>query len=232
MDHIREGKLGLLVPQIEMDQAERYRDSYDPKRLRQLNALFVKHQTWQCPTLIGPEATGLAADSMANDFAGYPYLRYVPQASQDSWKRLLSTRFSPEQIPNLRVYFAYKRVLTAAMHRAGVKFLSGTDVQGGTTYLPGFSLHDELAIFVQVGFSPLEALQTATINPAHFLGREKELGTVERGKLADLVLLDANPLDNIGNTRGISGVIVNGAYLEKEALQRMLAEVESATSKK
>jgi len=116
------------------------------------------------------------------------------------------------------------------MHRAGVQFLAGTDA-GSFAPTPGFSLHDELAIFVQVGFSPLEALQTATLNPALFFGKEKELGTIDRGKLADLVLLDANPLVNIGNTRRINAVIVNGTYLGKEAVREMLAAVESAASK-
>ncbi len=111
--------------------------------------------------------------------------------------------------------------LTGAMHKAGVPFMTGTDVPGAYTY-PGFSLHDELALFVQNGFTPLEALQAATINPAKFLGLEKSLGTIEKGKSADLVLLDANPLNDIANTKKISAVIVSGRYLAKEKLQEML----------
>ena len=76
----------------------------------------------------------------------------------------------------------------------------------------------------------MESLQTATINPARFLGKEKDLGTVQRGKLADLVLLDANPLENISNTRRISGVVVNGRYLPQEMLRKLLAEVETAAN--
>lgn len=227
---IREGKKGIRVPQIEMDQTERYRDSYSPEKLRQLSAQFVRYHTWQCPTLVVPklELLGRESDALQTRFAGY--LRYASKATQDSWKRDLHG-LSPDQIPNLKVYAAYKRVLTAAMHRAGVQFLAGTDtpVPG---QVPGFSLHDELSLFVQVGFSPIEALQTATINPARFFGKEKEMGTIERGKLADLVLLDANPLDDIGNTRRIDAVVVNGRHLPKNALQEMLAEVEAAANKK
>ena len=93
------------------------------------------------------------------------------------------------------------------MHKTGVPFLAGTDL-GNPFIFAGFSLHDELEMFVKAGFTPMESLQTATINPAKFLGKEKDLGTVQRGKLADLVLLDANPLENISNTRRISGVVV------------------------
>ena len=121
--------------------------------------------------------------------------------------------------------------LVGAMHKAGVPFMTGTDVPGAYTY-PGFSLHDELALFVQTGFSPLEALQAATINPAKFLGLDKSLGTIEKGKFADLVLLDANPLENIANTKKISAVIVNGRYLPKESLHKMLADVEAMVNKK
>jgi imidazolonepropionase-like amidohydrolase len=108
--------------------------------------------------------------------------------------------------------------------------MAGTDL--GNEYLyPGFSLHDELVLLVQAGLTPMEALQAATRNPAKFLGRLDSLGTIEKGKIADLVLLDANPLENISNTQRINAVVVNGRYLPKEALQRMLAEAEAAANK-
>jgi imidazolonepropionase-like amidohydrolase len=88
------------------------------------------------------------------------------------------------------------------------------------------SLHDELELFVQAGLSPMEALQTATLNPARFLGREKDLGTIEKGKIADLVLLEASPLESIGNSRKIDAVVVNGKLFPKAELQKMLADVE------
>ncbi len=93
-------------------------------------------------------------------------------------------------------------------------------------------MHDELELLVQAGLTPLEAIQTATINPAKFLGLEKSFGTIEKGKQADLVLLEANPLENIANTKKIFAVIVNGRYLSNEMLQRMLADVESIANKK
>ena len=115
--------------------------------------------------------------------------------------------------------------MVALMHRHGVPFLAGTDTPPGVYVFPGFSLHDELQIFVRAGFTPLEALQTATINPAVFLGLERDLGTVEVGKAADLVLLDANPLADIANTKRISGVVLRGRFFSRADLDRMLAGV-------
>jgi imidazolonepropionase-like amidohydrolase len=109
--------------------------------------------------------------------------------------------------------------------------MTGTDVPGAYTY-PGFSLHDELALFVQTGFSPMAALQAATVNPTKFLSLEKSLGTIETGKLADLILLDANPLTDISNTRKINAVVANGRYLSREFLDKMLAAVEMTAKKK
>jgi imidazolonepropionase-like amidohydrolase len=94
--------------------------------------------------------------------------------------------------------------------------------------MPGFSLHDELANFVEAGFTPMEALQTATSNPAKFLGLESSFGSVETGQTADLVLLSANPLDDIHNTQKISAVIANGRLFDRAALDQMLAGVEAS----
>src|SRR6202040_196909 len=113
------------------------------------------------------------------------------------------------------------------LNQAGVQFLAGTDTPAGVDVLPGFSLHLELRRFIAAGFTPMEALQTATINPAKFLGRQDDFGTVEKGKIADLVLLDANPLDDIANTQKISAVFSNGCYYSRSQLDRILADVQA-----
>jgi imidazolonepropionase-like amidohydrolase len=107
-----------------------------------------------------------------------------------------------------------------------VKILAGTDCSIMRYVIPGFSLHDELTLYVQAGLSPFEALKTATVNPAVFLNRSHELGTIEKGKLADLVLLDANPLENIMNIRKINTVILNGQLLNHDKLTELLEEAE------
>jgi hypothetical protein len=104
--------------------------------------------------------------------------------------------------------------LVAAMRRVNVKLMAGTDLP-----LDNPKLHDELILLVEAGLTPLEALQTATRNPAEFLGRLDSFGTVEKGKLADLVLLDANPLEDIRNTQKISLVVLGGKMISKPSLQ-------------
>lgn len=111
------------------------------------------------------------------------------------------------------------------LSRAGVLLLAGTQLNQGAIGTPGLLLHDELQIFVEAGLSPFEALKTATVNPAKFMKREKDLGTIEEGKLADLILLDANPLEDISNTRRINAVVTNGRLLTRENLDEMLNKV-------
>jgi imidazolonepropionase-like amidohydrolase len=127
--------------------------------------------------------------------------------------------------------FQFRLRMVKDMQRAGVELLAGTDTAYGYP-VAGFALHDELRLFVQAGLTPLEALKTATYNPARYLGLLDSLGTVEQGKTADLVLLEANPLDGISNTQRINAVIMNGRYLPKEELQRMLAHIEAAANRR
>jgi imidazolonepropionase-like amidohydrolase len=120
--------------------------------------------------------------------------------------------------------------IVGQMKRAGVPFLAGTDTAAGVHVFPGFSLHQELEYFVKAGFTPLEALQTATLNPAKFFRRTADLGSVEKGKLADLVVLDANPLEDIHNTRRIRAVVLAGRFLSRQQLDSMLRDVARAAA--
>jgi imidazolonepropionase-like amidohydrolase len=108
------------------------------------------------------------------------------------------------------------------MHDEGVGVLAGTDF-GTVLIYPGFSLHDELeALVKEGGLTPFQALQSATKNPASFFNMQNEIGTIETGKIADLVILTANPLENISNTKKIDSVILNGKYLSQKDLQGLL----------
>jgi imidazolonepropionase-like amidohydrolase len=114
------------------------------------------------------------------------------------------------------------------LHKAGVTILAGTDV--GTAYqIPGISLHDELALLVQSGLSPMDALQAATLNPARAFNLTDQ-GTIEPGMRADLVLLDANPLENIDNARKIRVVVARGRVLNRIDLDAMLSDIQSVAS--
>jgi imidazolonepropionase-like amidohydrolase len=154
----------------------------------------------------------------------------MPPALSSYWSLI---KLSPETTAMLRRTYKRTTGRVRAMHQAGVPFLAGTDTPGVPYVFPGFSLHEELALLVaEGGFSPLEALQAATRDPARFVGQEKDLGTVEPGKLADLILLDADPLADIHNTTKIAAVVANGRLLPRRKLDRMLAEVEAASKNK
>ena len=117
------------------------------------------------------------------------------------------------------------------MREAGVRLMPGTDA-AVLLIFPGFSLHDELQLFVeQVGMTPMEAILSATRWPAEFFGMADSLGTIEAGKIADLVLLEASPLENISNTQKIAAVIANGKVYPKQSLTKMLAGVEAIAGK-
>jgi imidazolonepropionase-like amidohydrolase len=152
-----------------------------------------------------------------------------------TWKRFTEEiihDFNTDDLATRKRFIEKELEVVSAMHGAGIPFLAGTDTPPGVYVVPGFSLHEELQRFVAADFTPMEALQTATLNPAKFLGMDDRLGTIEKGKLADLVLLDANPLDDIRNTQNIAAVIVNGRYLSRADLDKMLAGVEAAAGGK
>jgi imidazolonepropionase-like amidohydrolase len=205
--------------------------TYDPARAKTLIALMAKNQTWQVPTLVWERGQWLLDDI---DLSHDPLAKYAPAVWKDrTWPgftRDILKDMDTDPLPVRQRFVQMELEMTLAMHRAGVPFLAGTDTAAGVHIFPGFSLHDELALFVQAGLTPVEALQTATRNPAQFLGRLSDLGTVQAGKIADLVLLDANPLDDIHNTRKIRAVVLAGRYLSRSDLDEMLHRVEIAAA--
>lgn len=207
--------------------------TYDDKLAGSLFSLLAKNQTWQCPTLVWERGGNLIEE---RDFAHDPRAKYVPAYWKDvTWKRFtdqVEHEFNTDDIATRKRFVEKELKVVNAMRRAGIPFLAGTDTPPGVYIFPGFSLHEELQRFVAAGFTPLEALQTATLNPARFLGRESELGTIEKGKLADMVLLDANPLEDIRNTQKIAGVFADGRYFSRSDLDKMLAEVEKQAAAK
>ena len=205
----------------------KFLSTYDPKRAAALFELLAKNHTWQCPTLVWERGGNLIDQT---DFAHDTRAKYVPAYWKDvTWKRFtdeIEHDFNIDGLATRKAFVAKELEVVNEMHHAGIPFLAGTDTPPGVYIFPGFSLHEELQRFVAAGFTPLEALQTATLNPAKFLGMEDRLGTIEAGKLADMVLLDANPLEDISNTQKIAAVVVNGRYLSRSELDKMLAGVE------
>src|ERR1700719_442208 len=204
----------------------------DQQRCDGLIRQLAQSQVWQVPTLAWQRG-GTFLDQ--RDLKHDPLDIYVPAY----WREVTWKRFTDEMMPGLlqdplelrQKYFASTLQMVGAQHRAGVPFLAGTDTAPGVYIMPGFSLHDELANFVEAGFTPMESLQTATSNPAKFLGMESSYGSVETGKIADLVLLAADPLEDIRNTKKITAVIANGRLFDRAALDRILTQVEAAAKR-
>jgi imidazolonepropionase-like amidohydrolase len=199
----------------------------DQQRCESLIKLLARNQTWQVPTLAWQRG-GTFLDQ--RDLKHQPLDKYVPAY----WRDVTWRRFTDEMMPDLlrdplalrQEYFARNLQMVGEMHHAGVPFMAGTDTAPGVYIMPGFSLHDELANFVEAGFTPMESLQTATSNPARFLHLEASFGSVEPGKIADLVLLRENPLKDIRNTRTINVVVAQGRVFDRAALDRVLTKVE------
>ena len=125
-----------------------------------------------------------------------------------------------------RERYLFELSLIGKMNKKGVKFLAGTDFPNPFVF-PGFSLHDELSLMVKGGMPVIDALRTATIYPAIFMNKKADFGTVETGKLANLILLNKNPLENIENTKTIETVIVRGKVYTRSSLDLMLEEAKS-----
>ena len=189
-----------------------------------LIARFAAKDVWQAPTLVLLKHD--AFPTLGNTEVRNESEKYVPKGTLENWKkgRAMQVRFVNEAESGLREeLFAKSEALVGRMQKSGVHLLAGTDTPAPDV-VPGFGLHEELALLVEAGLTPMQALQSATSSAAEFLAKEKDSGTVAAGKYADLVLLDGDPLENIRNTGKIRALVVRGRYLDRQALDGLLAE--------
>lgn len=199
--------------------------NYSDEDIQRFAKLAKKNGTWLSPTLIVIERIADQARSLDSipKLDGFPYIHPL---MQNKW--MTSNQYnrgtSPERVARLEKMMDFNKRLVKAFKDAGVPIVAGTDA-GSSGVIWGYSLHDELRLLVEAGLSPEEALISATRLPATWLEIETKIGTVEAGKFADLVLLSANPLDNIQNTRKISGVFFNGRWVDKQTLDMMLSDL-------
>ena len=206
-----------------------YLAHYDSVLADSLFARFVRNKTWQVPTLVLRRMLAQLPSLAGKDD---PRLDYVPSAIENRWRFQPRSRGPGARDParEERLFRADER-LVGAMHAAGVRMLAGTDL-GNPFLYPGFSLHDELGLLVESDLTPLEALRAATLGPAEYFGATDSLGTVEPGKVADLVILQANPLENIANVSRIEAVCVRGRLLGRATLDALLAQVRKRASRR
>lgn len=195
----------------------------DASRIDELAALAAEHGVWNVPTETLFEQW--VDEESASRLAERPEMKYMPAGVIENWKStkqqtLQDAQYDPQVATRA---IELRRKLILALHRSGAGLLLGSDAPQ-VFNVPGFSIHRELALLVAAGLTPFEALQTGTVYPASFLNIEQIVGTVQVGLEADLVLLDANPLEDIANSRRIHGVMRNGQWLSRQDLDRMLRE--------
>ena len=202
-------------------------DSFNAEKAAALWTRFKKNGTWVVPTLASISVqTGskLTPEQQAQD----PRLDFVPELLRKQWDpKSPDNQADAGTLAWWTRQFANDEKLTREMRQAGVAMLAGSDSLDRFVF-PGSSLHEELNLLQKNGFTPIASLQSATRDAARFLGREKDYGAVAVGAHADLVLLEANPLDDIANTSKISGVIRAGVLLDRASLDTLLTQAKAA----
>ena len=219
----------LTLSRFSDERARFLVDTFDRDRFDSLKAAMAKSNTWLSPTLIVfQNMANLDDSSKRND----PRLSYMPQFVQQMWdpQNSRDQNRGSDYYEALRKKFNLQLSLIGDLEKAGVKIIAGTDYPNSYTY-PGFSLHDELELLVKGGMSNASALKAATYNPAVLMNREDEMGEVLKGKLASLVLLNSNPLNDITNTKQIETVFLRGQYLPRKTLDSLLIRAKNISAK-
>jgi hypothetical protein len=199
-------------------------DKYQPEACRPMWEMLARRGIWQTPTLlamseistIGTPASSIPADQLA----------YATKRIRNMWGVIQAMFTSPGMIRVFKQRAEAAVAVTNDMAKAGVGILTGCD-----SMVAGFCVHDEVAIMVRGGMTPLAALQAATLNPARYFGISDTAGSVASGRRADLVLLDANPLADIANVRRIRGVVAAGRFLDRKELDTLLTQAKTAASR-
>lgn len=211
-------------PVLRAAEAARYRlwlKGPDPACVDSLADELHTAGVWQVPTLV----VNRSYSRVDSTYTDNPNRCWVPSGILEEWSATqteLISEYGPAGIAAWRARYEHEGAMLLRMAEAGVGILAGSDASDEPFVHAGASLHEELGLLVDAGLSPLQALQTATVNPAAYLERS-DLGGVAAGTIADLVLLDANPLDDISNTRRIRAVVSRGRYLDRDSLDHLLA---------
>lgn len=208
------------------DAFEQWNATFDPQRALATYRRLAERGTAVVPTLNGSR---IVAWLDQDDHTGDDYLKYIGPGLQATyaWRVERAAKDSPAEIERRHARFETVADTTLPLlQQAGVTLLTGTDAGYLNSFnYPGIGLHEELALLVRHGVSPLVALQGATINGARFLGQDREHGSLEPGKAADLLLLDADPLRDIAATRRIHALVMRGEVFDRARLDAMLDTV-------
>jgi imidazolonepropionase-like amidohydrolase len=208
------------------EEFSKHSDNFTDADAERFAKLAKQSDTWVTPNLIAMRWIASQARSL-DELKANPHNAYMHPLLQSKWvkanqyNRDLS---KPSTVAYLDRMVEFHRRLVRAFKAEGVPMVAGTDALLSGV-VPGFSLHDELELLVEAGLTPPEALAAATRVPAEWLEVSGDRGTVAVGKRADLVLLEADPLANVANTRRISGIFLSGRYLSRSRLDAMMADL-------
>ena len=221
LDQIEQRREGRFVGDMFYERLDYGYQTFDSAKSIEVIKLLKKDPVWICPTYTVHK--GFMRD-LDPSYTDDKRMVFMPKNFVTRWMANKGKPLSEKQIQNWNSDKRwYDRVISESKKykESGIKFLAGTDAPNFFVY-PGFSIHEELEIFVkEAGFSPLAALQTATINAAEFLDLEHQLGTIQEKKLANLVILNRNPLEDIRYTKTIDGIVLLGKYRSKNDLKNI-----------
>ena len=222
LKHMRSGDFPTLTQEVKRITKLSVEGSIDEDKLSATINTFKSNNTYMVPTLTVIYGRN-AMDTL--NVATLPHLEYLPKQLVEGWKAENTwpyNMYSQEDWITHHKSVEQLKYVVAQLYKKGVPMMAGTDAPYASS-MPGFGLHKELQNFVELGMSNADALKTATIVPSKYLGIQKSYGTVEVNKIADLLILDKNPLEKIENTTSIYGVIQNGNYLNKQKLNEILS---------
>jgi len=217
---IKSGQTLIAHAEEVMRQAK---GDYSKDKIDYFARIIAESNTWITPTLVMSRNILSTFDNLEAKLK-QSEIQYLHPMTKGIWAFINNMYLGyPEKTRQLirNGFEKFQLPFTKALHDTGVKLLAGTD-SFLPTLVPGFSLHDELKEFVDVGLTPYEALKTSTTHPFEYLGELENAGTIEKNKLANLVLLEKNPLEDISNTRSIAGVILKGHFISKKEIQNKL----------
>ena len=212
---------GILRSRIHRAQRMRAVKSQDPAMRDEVLRVLAANDTWQIPTLTIITVHGYNAPPEWHET-----FKYLPESAHRRWMENALRRNPRPRGAARGAYAEWAFDMVGRMSELGIGIMAGTDCPI-TNLTPGFSLHEELKLLAECGLTPMQILEAATLKPAQYFGMETEIGAIRENMLADLVLLDANPLQNIGNTSKINAVVRDGKLCDRRALDQMLKQLET-----
>ena len=199
-------------------------ESVDESRIPELVRATVESGAWVVPTMVLWETAFFNERGSAEVLSERPEVRYMPPEMVDRWREAVDTRLASTDIETNRRVAMLRRNILAALHEGGANIALGTD-SPQIFSVPGFAMYHEMALYAEVGMTPYEVLEIGTRRPAEYFDAADQFGTIAVGRRADLILLEANPADDIGSVRNRVGVMVNGRWIPADEIERRLREI-------